>query len=153
MHVVQCPSCIKQTPSQHYKFQYKELDLKIKCCECLKFTPLKAWKCNCGVLWHTCKVHTCTENVLPIVRSTTLSKSSIDKNEAEKTTTKRWLSNALFDKILDDDLRWEAKRARKSFEQDKALAGVVNPVSPLNRELRASMLSPRLRERFAHLLV
>ena len=82
-----------------------------------------------------------------------MSKSSIDKNEVEKTTYKRLLSNASFDKILDDDLRWEAKRARKSFERDKTLAGVVNPVSPLNRELRASMLSPSLRERFAHLLV
>ena len=27
--------------------------------------PLKAWKYNCDVLWHTCKVHTCAENVEP----------------------------------------------------------------------------------------
>ena len=65
-----------------------------------------------------------------------------------------YICNASFNKILDDDLRSEAKMARKSFEQDETLAaGVANPVSPLNRELRASMLSPYLRERFVHLLV
>ena len=151
MHVVQCPSCSKQSPSQNYKFQYKDLDLKIKCCECLKSTPLKAWRCNCGVLWHTCKVHSCTANVSPSVRSTTSSKSSIAK-VAEKVSSERLLSNASFEKILDDDLRSEAKWAKKSFEQDQTHAGVVNPVSTLNRELRAPMLSPNLRQRFAHLL-
>ena len=77
MHVVQCPDCHKQSPSQFYKFQYKDLDVKVKCCECLKLTPLKVWKCNCGVLWHTCEVHACAENVEPTLKSKTLSKSSI----------------------------------------------------------------------------
>ena len=153
MHVVQCPTCSKQSPSQLYKFQNYDLDLKIKCCECLKLTPLKAWKCNCGVLWHTCKVHTCAENVEPTLKSKALSKSSIEKTSIEKTSSKRLLCNASFEKILDDDLRIQAKRARKRYEQDKTLVGVSNPVPPFRRELRASMLSPKLRQRFSHLLV
>ena len=87
----------------------------------------------------------------PSVRSTTSSKSSIVK-VAEKVSSERLLSNASFEKILDDDLRSEAKRAKKNSEQDQTHAGVLNPVSTLNRELRASMLSPNLRQRFAHLL-
>ena len=77
----------------------------------------------------------------------------MEKLTLEKTSSKRLHSNASLEQILDDDLRLEAKRARKSFEQDQTQAGVLNPVSTLNRELRASMLSPNLRERFAHLLV
>ena len=70
----------------------------------------------------------------------------------EKTSSKRLLSNASFEEILDDDLRLQAKQARKSYEQDKTLAGVQIPVSSRPRELRAAMLSPNLRQRFAHLL-
>ena len=126
MHVVQCPDCHKQSPSQLYKFQYKDLDVKVKCCECLRLSPLKIWKCNCGVMWHTCKVHTCAENVEPTLKSKTLSKSSIEKTGSEKTSSKRLLCNAPFEEILDDDLRIEAKRARKSYEQDKTLVGYVH---------------------------
>jgi len=98
-------------------------------------------------MWHTCKVHTCAENVEPTLKSKTLSKSSIEKTGSEKTSSKRLLCNVPFEEILDDDLRIEAKRARKSYEQDKTLVGVLNPVP-----LRATMLSPNLRQRFAHLL-
>ena len=83
----------------------------------------------------------------------TSSKSSVEKTCMDKTTSKRLRSNALFGDLLDDDLRSEAKRANKSFEQDKTLAGVSNPVPPFRRELRASMLSHKLRQRFSHLLV
>ena len=114
--------------------------------------PLKAWKCNCGVLWHTCKVHTCTENVEPSNKSQALSKSNMKKPSTEEKPSNRLLSNASFEEILDDDLRLQAKQARKSYEQDKTLAGVQIPVSSQKRELRASMLSPNLRQRFAHLL-
>ena len=152
MHVVQCPTCNKQSPSQQYKFQYRDLDIKIECSECHKFSPIKAWNCNCGVLWHTCKVHTCTENVEPTMKSQTLSKSRIEKTGSGKASSKRLHSNALFEEILDDDLRSEAKRAKKSLEQDETLARVLNPVLPFKRELRASMLSQNIRQRFAHLL-
>ena len=84
----------------------------------------------------------------PTLKSKALSKSSIEKTSIEKTSSKRLLCNASFEKILDDDLRIQAKRARKSYEQDKTLVGLSNPVP-----LRASMLSPNLRQRFAHLLV
>ena len=68
MYVVQCPACVKQSSSHSYKFQYKDLDAKIKCTECSKFTAIKYWKCNCGELWHTCKVHFCTVKVEPVVK-------------------------------------------------------------------------------------
>ena len=152
MHVAQCPSCHKQSPSQRYKIQCYDLDLKIKCCECLKRTCLKAWKCNCGVLWHTCRVHSCTENVEPYYKSQASSKSSMEKLTLEKTSSKRLHSNASFEQILDDDLRIDAKRAKKSHEQDETLARVQITVSSRPRELRAAMLSPNLRQRFAHLL-
>ena len=149
MHVVQCPSCSKQTPSQLYKFQYKDLDLKMKCCECFKATPVKAWKCNCGVLWHTCKVHSCTANVLPSVRSNTLPKSSIAKASSKRVAVVSGSlhANAPFEQILDDDLRIDAKRGKKCLKDDAPKSGVKMPY-----KLTATMLPPKLRERFNHLL-
>ena len=133
MHVAQCPSCHKQSPSRRYKFQLYDLDLKIKC-----------GRCNCGALWHTGKVHASTGNVEPSHKSQALSKPTM-----EKASCQRLQSNAPFEQILDDDLRLEAKRAGKSHEQDKTSTG-VEILS--QKELRANMLSPNLRQRFAYLL-
>ena len=76
----------------------------------------------------------------------------MSKSSIAKASSKRLLSNAPFEQILDDDLRIEAKRARKSFEQDQTQAGAINPVSTPHRGLRASMLSENIRKKFAHLL-
>ena len=142
MHIVQCPFCDKQSPSQQYNFQYRDLDTKIKCSECHKFTPLKGWKCNCGVLWYNCKEHTCAVEIIP----NTLSKPKRSSNS--KALPKGSLqANSSFEDLLDDDLKVEAKRAKKSLEHDAPLAGDKMPY-----KLKASLLSPNLRQRFAHLL-
>jgi len=148
MHIVICPSCKQQTPSQQYKFQCRDLDIKIKCLECFKPTPIKAWSCNCGVLWHTCKVHTCTAESMPTPRSKPKSSSSSSKEDSSKEVSKGHLqANSSFDELLDDDLKREAMKAKKSSGQKTTSTGVYKPY-----ELKASLLSPHLREKFAHLL-
>ena len=147
MYVVQCPACVKQSSSHSYKFQYKDLDAKIKCTECSKFTAIKYWKCNCGELWHTCKVHFCTVKVEPVVK---VKLRSTSKSEGSgKASSKRMLSNASFNELLDDDLRTQAKRAKQLDGDDKMDDIVVPPRAP--NQLRASMLPISLREKFGYL--
>ena len=88
----------------------------------------------------------------PIIKCQTSSKSDMVKTRADNASSVRLHTNASFADILDDDLKREAKRAKKSYEQDATLERVPNLVLPFGRELRASMLSPVLRQRFAHLL-
>ena len=148
MHAVQCPACTEQTPSQQYKFQHRDLDIKMKCSECFKSTPIKAWSCNCGVLWHTWKVHTCTAKSVPTLKGKPKSFSSSRNEDGNKDLSKGYLqANSSFEELLDDDLRKEAMKAKKSSGQRTTSTGVYKPY-----ELKASLLSPNLRERFAHLL-
>ncbi len=70
---------------------------------------------------------------------------------ARKATSKKRLNNASFEQILDDDLSREAKRARVRSHED--VDQVISfDVSPFVGDLRASMLSPKLRERFSSTL-
>ena len=149
MFVVQCPTCTHQSPSHSYKFQCEDLDAKIKCTVCLKFSAIKHWKCNCGELWHTCKVHFCIEKVKPTSSKDELRTSGSNEG-ASKAISKRLLSNASFDQLLDDDLRAQTKRA-KICDKDNQWDNLVVPARS-SVQIRSSMLSPNLRERFAHLL-
>ena len=141
MQVVQCLSCHKQSPAQYYNFQTFNLDAKIKCSVCHKSTPLRSWNCNCGVLWYNCKVHSCTNEGVPKLAS-----KSIKSSSSTASPKAELLLNSSFEEILDDDLRVEAKRAKKSLENFTPVTGVQST------RLTASMLPPKLRQRFAHLL-
>ena len=54
----------------------------------------------------------CAEDVWPILKSRTSSKSSTDEDASMKAPSKRLLSNACFEQLLDDDLRIEAKKSK-----------------------------------------
>ena len=148
MYVVQCPTCNNQSASHNYKFQCKDLDLKIKCVECRKSSAIKNWKCNCGIAWHTCNIHFCMEKI--VLASTSMSQSSRAQKGNGKATSKRLLENATFDQLLDDDLRTQAKRA-KQLEMGNTSDSLTDHRGTRNH-LRASMLSPKLRDRFSYLL-
>ena len=120
----------------------------IKCKACHKFGPSRKWKCNCGVPWHICKVHSCAEKIKPTRINETQSSSS---HISGKAPSKRLSPNANIDEILDDDLRTEAKRAKRFDAESKVNSLAVHGNS---QEIEASMQSgrfPQLRARFAHL--
>ena len=111
-------------------------------------TPIKAWSCNCGVSWHTCKVHTCTAKGMPPPRSKSKLSSSSSNEDGNKGLPKgHLLANSSFDELLDDDLRKEAMKAKKKLGRKNTSNGVYKPY-----ELKASLLSPKLIEKIAHLL-
>ncbi len=73
------------------------------------------------------------------------------RNISRKSSSKKRLINAHFEQILDDDLSNEAKRARLRSRAD--IDQVISfDISPSVADLRASMLSPKLRERFSSTL-
>ena len=142
IYIAQCPKCNKQSTREQYHFQSYDLDKMIKCAECSKFSHIKAWKCNCGILWHTCTVHNCTDTVPQGAASNAEGASS---KVLKKTSSKRLLDSAPIEQIVDDDLKNEANKAKiiKSLPQGS--------VEPQQHVLKPSMLSPNLRSKFAHL--
>ena len=85
---------------------------------------------------------------MPTPRSKSKLFSSSSNEDGNKDLPKGHLqANSSFDELLDDDLRKEAMKAKKSSGQKTTSNGGYKPY-----ELKASLLSPKLRERFAHLL-
>ncbi len=145
MFIIRCPACNKDSPSHSYKLQRKDLDVKIKCIECSRCHPLRNWKCNCGVHWHVCSKHVSEEAVYPQTAA------SRPRTIARKASSKKRLYNASFEQILDDDLSKEAKRARLRCLKDDDQV-ISFDALPAVGNLRASMLSPKLRERLSSTL-
>ena len=144
MQIVACPRCNIQSTYEHYNFQYQRLDDKAKCTECKKYSSVNDWKCNCGIPWYLCKVHTCAKHTNQSRRNSRNPFSSDNlKNSASRTSVKRPTSD--LDEVLDEDLGRESKRAKKVYEESSSTAS-TKPYT-----LRATMVCKNLRERFAHL--
>ena len=76
-------------------------------------------------------------------------RSTSNSEGGGKANSKRLLSNASFNVLLDDDLGTQAKRAKQLDGDDKVDDIVVPPRAP--NPLRASMLPIILREKFGYL--
>ena len=119
------------------KLQQKNLEIKIKCCNCCKLCASVGWKCCCGVRWHTCNRH--ARKVHPRVEGKC---AEISRNKSNK-ASKRPLENASLDEIRDDDLRLESKHAR-NYQYD----GIIDLGTSSLQAIRLGMLPKRLKERF-----
>ena len=91
------------------QLQQADLDIKIKCSHCCKRLPARDWKCNCGVVWHTCKRHAPKAAIL---------KANGKLNTIASKASKRLLYDASVGQLLDDDLRPESKRAKCHTNDD-----------------------------------
>ena len=134
--------CNKQSTREQYHYQCYDLDKKNKCAECSKFSHIKAWKCNCNILWHTCTVHHCTDEVPQGAASNA---EGANYTVVKKKVSKRLLDSASIEDILDDDLKNDANKAKRQKILNK------ESTEPRSFELRPSMLPPNLRSKFAHL--
>ena len=101
-----------------------------------------------AVQFYTCRVHYCTQKVKP-----PKDKPQSDSRQmgGEKAISKRLLSNATYEQLLDDDLRVQAKRDKKNSERDDKQDNLNEPAKKSSIRLTLSMLSPNLKRRFAAL--
>ena len=53
----ECPHCQALESSDCKAFQFEDLDTKHQCIMCGKRKPVKEWKCECNINWHTCRIH------------------------------------------------------------------------------------------------
>ena len=72
-------------------------------------------------------------------------KSKLSKSQG--TAIKRPHQPIRLDDVLDDDLRLESKKAKKIWEKETSGQGTTPPIY----DLKPSMLSNNLRQKFAHL--
>ena len=146
----QCPRCPHVESSSCVAFQYHDLDVKQLCNACCRKSVVKMWKCECGVIWHSCATHrhrTCRDNnpsMKKPAHGRTSSNASINDKQPAKRT--RVLPPPTYEQILAEDVE-KAKR-----KQDALDAGSEEQCITLgftkHRVIKSNFLGPILKKRF-----
>ena len=105
----ECPKCKGQNHAQNTKLQQTNLSIKIKCTNCCIRSSSMDWRCNCGVVWHTCQRHA------PKAASNKAGENHTIV--ASKASKRPLLSASSIEQLLDDDLKRESKAAKKQPEK------------------------------------
>jgi hypothetical protein len=142
-----CPNsdCNKWQASNIASFQRKDLDIKVRCRFCLKHEAVKRWRCACGVIWHTCAIHSCHY----CGDDTTLKRTFAIDSDTE-TGQEKHARNATgmaepdYDALLASDTR----RAKESKQRDKRKAGAIALGSSSSMPKKPTVLGPILSARF-----
>ena len=117
-----CPRCKANELSSNKAFQLQDLDEVCRCNSCKQNVKAKDWLCHCHVQWHLCSMHqSCTSTTIKNVPGSKPCQGA-----------KRALGPLTNEQLMAID----TKRIRS--------APTIRPPTP-------SMLSVKLRERFAHL--
>ena len=90
-------------------------------------------------------MHYCIEKVKPKPKA----KLASDSLSMRSIATKRLLENATHAQILDDDLRLQAKRDKKNWDQGGKVDSIAGSFKKPEIRLTCSMLPKSLREKFA----
>ena len=138
LHFTNVSYVIKSRPSTLSRFQYDDLDLKIKCIHCSSKSVVKDWTCCCGIRWYACTKHSKSAvlcSVLPqdSVQATGqgVTSGGLKRKPAEHSHD--------YDELLSEDLRRARKRCSASTMPVTILNDVAGPSPTL-----ISNLSKRL---------
>jgi len=130
-----CRLCDKVEPSTLSRFQFDDLDIKIKCIHCSKMSAVKDWTCCCGKRWYACALHSKSValcNVLP--------QDNVQANGqgVSSSRTKRKPVEPAHDyhELLTEDLRREKKRSSSSSLAVVSLPDIAAPSPALMSDLR-----------------
>ena len=129
-----CKLCDKVEPSTLSRFQYDDLDLKIKCIHCSSKSVVKDWTCCCGMRWHACTKHSKSVvlcSVLPqdSVQATGqgVTSGGLKRKPAEHSQD--------YNELLSEDLRRARKRRSVSTLPVIILSDVAGPSPTLMSNL------------------
>ncbi len=120
-----CPGCNACITSSHPAIQLVDLDRRIKCEPCGKYNKAKDWTCKCHVPWHLCSVHRLCHSMC--------STKNLPKSGPLCRGSKRIPTMTI------EDLR--------ALDNRRTRRGPPAILPP-----QTNILSPGLREKFAHLL-
>ena len=122
--IITCPICSNSTTTNNI-IKNRDLDSISKCTKCRRNIKANDWKCSCNIPWHTCQSH----------KYSTIS-SNNTKNVTHRTLlgTKRAIGPLTHEELINIDNK-RIKRTTPAFY----------PLAP-------SLLSAKLRDKFAHIL-
>ena len=130
-----CSNCSRVESSQIKGFQRSNLDMKIKCGFCLKQTPSRYWKCQCGNPWHACEIHKYGYNTLhePIKPPSANNNNNINnphkggiKRKAERSVTMRKASKLSY---VRSKRKWDGITLETNTNNNKVFKGPL-PFAP-----------------------
>ena len=144
-----CPQCKHKEPNYVKQFQLKDLDVKLKCVQCNKATPVRLWTCECHKQWHMCRLHgymnaLCSENL--IKKQKVATQNPEVKKSATQTT--KIDTDGEYAILLAGDLRMVRKRkAPWKDEEDIMETGFDLGHAP-HHDIPSNFLGPILKKRF-----
>jgi ribonuclease HI len=129
-----CRLCDKVEPSTLSRFQYDDLDLKIKCIHCSSMSVVKDWTCSCSKRWYACTVHSKS-----LVLCEVLPQDSVQATGQGVTSSrpkrKPVAHSHEYHELLSEDLRRERKRRSVSTLPVIILDDVAGPSQTLMSNL------------------
>ena len=129
-----CKLCDKVEPSTLSRFQYDDLDLKIKCIHCSSKSVVKDWTCCCGIRWYACTKHSKSAvlcSVLPQDRVQATGQGATSGGLKRKLAE----HSHDYDELLSEDLRRARKRCSVSTLPVIILNDVAGPSPTLMSNL------------------
>ena len=146
-HLYKCPwsQCDVVEPSTRKEFQYGDLEIRRKCFQCHKSTPVKDWNCACGISWFRCEVHT-TSNTEIISSRTKHVQAKLQAPTSLPCKRKVEDSTIDYDVLFSEDLSNERKWARNCDDP----AGTIT-LGDIGSASRVPKLGAILSKRFGHL--
>ena len=138
-----CPRCNKLESNVALNLQKIDLDKKIKCQHCAKFSSTKDWKCLCDVKWTLCREH--CKCAVPAITCATPGKSARCQTSTHRNSKRPAPS---FDRKLETPEERTGKRQRTIAHSADAGVGMVSldHVPPK----RPRILGPVLAARFGY---
>ena len=145
-----CPQCKVCTEYGNNTFRNPDLDTRLRCGKCNKNIKACEWLCECGEPWHFCARHHCmpewyrTQEYHPPQPAPANSFSRGIKRKAASASLST--HEELVPYVIKRISREACTLSKANANMRLAIDGCERP------NISASFLSPKLRERFAHLV-
>ena len=143
----ECPSCKAPESSDCKTFQHHDLDRNHQCLKCGKMNAVKVWKCECNVIWHTCRRHKFARahDNLSNMQSKPKGPTPSASNPEER-SNKVMKPNFALDRNEAETIEtWIPKRGRE--EQPD---GLINLGEIIHQDVSPRLLGPVLKRRFIY---
>ncbi len=135
-----CPACNAPKISNSIIFQLRDLDTPVYCRSCRSSSKVGRWRCTCQVPWHRCTKHIlCCNNT----------NSNREQPPKQQHKGIKRIAFQSFDQLQAFDDKRAAKERRRNMTKSSSCNTPAHNILPP----QSNILSQRLRERFAHLLL
>ena len=149
-----CPRCTHQLPGTRNAFRHNNLDARLWCNQCQRSRFIKAWRCQCGLPWHSCPQHKHEPQRLREAQAAKASPHQTPIQTTGTTSTRRVGTKRHLGTGQDEHInRWldmPVHKQQRSTPTHIELEDIPTSNQPTNkRSLKTHLLGPKLLAKLA----